>query len=196
MSKMQNKINTNKRKDNPQKIIYVETNPHKSNYIFIGMMIALLLIFLIMVVDEGRINPSEYNIIVESQVIDYLNERYDQSKEKSFYIDGWIDDEEKTIHINEIGEAESYLIQEKNVNSALFGKNAVGNIGRIHTHPKILNLFPECTFSMQDAYTLGRLSEMSEVRIGGIYCGKDRIAFYFSDKETGDLYEKAMYTKG
>ena len=194
---MQNKINTGKRKDNLQRIIYIEADSHKGIFsrFFLGVMIVSLLSFIIIVADEGRINTSEYDIIVESQVIDYLNERYDQSKEKSFYIDGWIDDEEKKIYIDEIGEAESYITQEKNKVSPLFGKNAIGKIGRIHTHPKILNLFPECTFSMQDAYSFGRLYEMSEVRISGVYCGKDRIAFYFYNKEAGELYEKVGYIK-
>ena len=133
----------------------------------------------------SKLSEGEYQIFVDSKVIDFLNERYSQQQEKLFCIDGSINDETKIININKIKEEIISNPSQFRVQS-IDRYACATNLGDIHTHPKIYGIFPSCEFSIPDAYVLGEGFGKNNNRVAGVYCAEDKIAFYVSNNEIDD----------
>ena len=131
----------------------------------------------------SEINEStDYKVFVKSSVVNILNEEYSQKIEKMYCVGGEVDDEKRTITINEITPV-LFLEQEKTYAVTAERYVCKGYIGQIHTHPKLFGFMPICYFSVVDMYTWGELSGKNGHRIAGVYCDTNKMSFYLSGSE-------------
>ena len=147
------------------------------------IIISVILLTVFNYFKYSKINEStDYKVFVKSNVINILNEEYNQKLEKMYCVDGEVDDEKRIITINEIVSV-LLLEQEKGYAVTLERYACKGYIGQIHTHPKLFGFMPICYFSDVDIYTWGELSGKNGHRVSGVYCNTDKISFYLSGSE-------------
>lgn len=135
----------------------------------------------------GKLNPSnDYTIYVNPEVINTLNSEYNPNLEQIYCITGTRDDVYHKVIITNITplslKSQAYAAA---TTSERFACST--QLGLLHTHPKYLGIFPTCEFSETDIYSLGESFGNSKMgKVDGVYCDKDKIAFYISNTETNE----------
>lgn len=165
----------------------------KGILIFLAVLITVFLIFLAVLFainwsEYAHINkPTDWHVFVKSNVINTLNNEYNQNVEKVYCVDGIVDSNNKEVIINAITSVEVVYSQK---NQATFEPNVCqGKLGMIHTHPKYLEIVPECFFTEIDIFTMGIAYGEDKTFLGGVYCDKDKISFYLAGSEkAGNLF--------
>ncbi len=162
----------------------------------IGFLIAYSYLYGTSLYNTAHISSKHtYTIIVDSKIINTLNSRYTQDFEQLFCVYGTADDVSKTITINNI--SENLAINSTKVNAySQHRYECEDSLGSIHTHPRFLNIIPECSASTTDFYYYGEISREHNVRLNGVYCSKNIIAFYLSNTETDETLFRDNYKIG
>ena len=139
----------------------------------------------------------DWHVYVKSSVINTLNSQYDTNLEKMYCVNGNIDENNKKVTITTITPLKlAYNTQGQAASEEMYP--CKGQLGMIHTHPKYSGM-PQCLFSELDFFTTGVLYGENRNFLGGVYCDKDKVAFYLTGSDAiGNLLlnnSRIGYTK-
>ncbi len=155
--------------------------------LILGGLLLYAILFVSTSIGYSKLNPSnDYKVYVGSNVINILNSEYNPDLEQAYCIVGTVDDTNKKVTITNITSL-NLKSQASDIATTSERFACSDKLGILHTHPKYLGIFPQCQFSESDIYTLGENFANKRIsRVGGVYCDKNKIAFYLSNTETNE----------